>query len=230
MLEAEVHLRNRPAGVSLCREQAKQAGIEVLIASRLWHRHGAACGYALQESGDLNIALMLRTLAQPRPFRPDIPSMQYDKLIELLQSQQARFRVIEHTPQGRSELVARIRGTAPGQGAKAMLCKSKNDSGELALVVLPGDRKLDFRKVAEAAAMKKATLASPEEAMEATGCVIGAIPPFTDATSLRLVVDPELVSSYDEIAFNAGRLDRSIVLNTQDYLRIARPAVRPVCS
>jgi Ala-tRNA(Pro) deacylase len=38
------------------------------------------------------------------------------------------------------------------------------------------------------------------------------------------------VNTYDEIAFNAGRLDRSIVLNTQDYLRIAQPAVRSLSS
>ena len=156
--------------------------------------------------------------------------MQYDQLVALLESQNARFRVLEHPAEGKSDLVAQIRGTAPGQGAKAMLCKSKDGAGDLVLVVLPGDRKLDFKKVAGALGMKKATLASPEEAMQATGCVIGAIPPFAANTDLRLVVDPGLVNTYDEIAFNAGRLDRSIVLNTQDYLRIARPLLQPVCS
>lgn len=156
--------------------------------------------------------------------------MHYDKLVSLLESQQARFRVIEHPAEGKSDLVAKIRGTAPGQGAKAMLCKNKDGIGDLVLVILPGDRKLDFKKVADAFGMKKATLASPDEAMQATGCVIGAIPPFVADASLRLVADPELVNAYDEIAFNAGRLDRSMVLNTQDYLRIAQPLVRSVCS
>jgi len=156
--------------------------------------------------------------------------MHYDKLVSLLESQHARFRVIEHPAEGKSDLVAKIRGTAPGQGAKAMLCKSKDGIGDLVLVILPGDRKLDFKKVADAFGMKKATLASPDEAMQATGCVIGAIPPFVADAGLRLVADPELVNAYDEIAFNAGRLDRSMVLNTQDYLRIAQPLVRSVCS
>jgi len=156
--------------------------------------------------------------------------MQYDNLIALLEAQQARFRVIEHPAEGKSDLVAKIRGTSPGQGAKAMLCKSKDAAGSLVLVVLPGDRKLDFKKVAEAVGMKKATLASPDEAMAATGCVIGAIPPFSQKDSLRLVVDPALMTENGEIAFNAGRLDRSVVLNTQDYLRIAKPIVYTVCS
>ncbi|EJX2526529.1 YbaK/prolyl-tRNA synthetase associated domain-containing protein, partial [Salmonella enterica] len=28
---------------------------------------------------------------------------------------------------------------------------------------------------------------------------------------------------FDEIAFNAGLLEKSVIMNTQDYLRIARP-------
>jgi len=153
--------------------------------------------------------------------------MQHETLVELLEAHKARFRVIEHPAEGKSDLVAHIRGTAPGQGAKAMLCKSKA-GGCLALLVLPGDRKLDFKKVADALGIKKATLASPEEAMAATGNVIGAIPPFADA-GISLWVDPSLVNTYDEIAFNAGRLDRSIVLDTKDYLRIAHPTMAELC-
>jgi Ala-tRNA(Pro) deacylase len=40
---------------------------------------------------------------------------------------------------------------------------------------------------------------------------------------LQLVADPELFERYREIAFNAGRLDASMVLDSEDYLRLARP-------
>ena len=156
--------------------------------------------------------------------------MQFDRLLALLESGHARFRVIEHAAEGRSDLVAAIRGTAPRQGAKAMLCRSKDAEPRHALVVLPGDRKLDFGKVAQAIGARKATLASPEEAMALTGCVIGAIPPFVENPALRLVVDPALVQDFDEIAFNAGRLDRSMVLDAADYVRIARPLLHAVCA
>lgn len=154
----------------------------------------------------------------------------FDALEELLGSQNARFRVIEHPAEGKSDEVARIRGTAPGQGAKAMLCRSKDDANRFILAILPGDRKLDFRKVAEAFALKKVTLASPEEATRETGCVVGAIPPFTFSARIELVVDPALVEGFEEIAFNAGRLDRSMVLNSQDYLRVAQPKLHPLCA
>ena len=156
--------------------------------------------------------------------------MQFDQLVSLLEAHAARFRVLSHPAEGRSDLVAQIRGTAPGQGAKAMLCRSKDGDPAYALVVLPGDRKLDFKRVAQALGLKKATLASPDEAMATTGCVIGAIPPFTDDAALRLVVDPALVEQFDEIAFNAGRLDRSIVLDTADYFRLVQPEQAPLCS
>ena len=46
---------------------------------------------------------------------------------------------------------------------------------------------------------------------------------------IRLVVDPGLLTRYDEIAFNAGRLDCSMVLNSVDYVRIAQPAQHLIC-
>lgn len=154
----------------------------------------------------------------------------HETLIALLDQEGAQYRLLEHPAEGRSEQIAAIRGTAPGQGAKAMLCKSKDGAPQWLLCILPGDRKLDFKKVAAAGGFKKATLASPEEAMRETGCVIGAIPPFSFSAQIKLVVDPALVDSFGEIAFNAGRLDRSIVLGSSDYVRIAQPQLESLCA
>ena len=74
------------------------------------------------------------------------------------------------------------------------------------------------------------TVASPDEATRETGCVIGAIPPFSFSPSISLVADPALLSRYAEIAFNAGRLDRSMVLDSADYQRIAQPQLHAICS
>lgn len=147
----------------------------------------------------------------------------FNHLKQLLEEQNANFRVIEHPPEGKSQSVAQIRGTAEEQGAKAMLCKSKHDPNVFVLAVLPGNKRLDFHKVASAVGIRKATLASPEEATLETGCQIGAIPPFSFSSRIQLLGDPALMEEHDEIAFNAGRLDRSMVLNTADYLRVARP-------
>lgn len=149
----------------------------------------------------------------------------FDRLNDLLTQENARFRVIRHPAEGTSAKVAEIRGTLPGQGAKAMLCRVKEVPDVLVLAVLSGDRKVDFKKVARAVGGKKASLASPEDAAALTGCVMGAVPPFSFWPEVRLVVDPRLIDEHGEIAFNAGRLDTSIVLDSSDYRRIAAPAI-----
>ncbi|GMQ36643.1 hypothetical protein EAI6_08950 [Enterobacter asburiae] len=40
---------------------------------------------------------------------------------------------------------------------------------------------------------------------------------------MALVADPLLFERFDEIAFNAGLLEKSVIMDTQDFLRIARP-------
>src|SRR5262249_19272464 len=46
----------------------------------------------------------------------------FDRLVSLFTNENARFRIIEHTPEGRSDLVAGVRGTTIAQGAKAIVC------------------------------------------------------------------------------------------------------------
>lgn len=147
----------------------------------------------------------------------------FDKLNELLRRENARFRVINHPAEGGSEKVAAIRGTLPGQGAKAMLCQVKALPDSFVLAVLSGNRKVDFKKLGQAVGGQKASLVSPDQAAQLTGCVMGAVPPFSFWPNVKLVVDPKLLDEHDEIAFNAGRLDTSMVLNAQDYRRIAAP-------
>ena len=48
---------------------------------------------------------------------------------------------------------------------------------------------------------------------------------FTFHPDLLLIADPSLLSRYDELAFSAGTLERSIILNTQDYASIVQPTL-----
>ena len=45
----------------------------------------------------------------------------FEKLTALLDKHQARYRIVEHPTAGKSEEVAKIRGTELGQGAKALV-------------------------------------------------------------------------------------------------------------
>jgi Ala-tRNA(Pro) deacylase len=66
--------------------------------------------------------------------------------------------------------------------------------------------------------------AAREKAQALTGCVIGAIPPFSFNDQLQVLADP-LIQQNEEVVFNAGRLDRSIFMKLDDYIRIAKPVL-----
>ena len=84
----------------------------------------------------------------------------FEKLTALLDKHQARYRVVEHPTAGKSEEVAKIRGTELGQGAKALVCKVKgNGIKQAVLVILPADQQSDLSKVAAYLGGTKASLA-----------------------------------------------------------------------
>lgn len=148
----------------------------------------------------------------------------FNRLTTLLDQQQARYRVVEHPMAGKSEEVAKIRGTQLGQGAKALVCHVKgNNIKQHVLAILPADQQADLVALAQGVGGSRASLASPTEVTQLTDCVFGAIPPFSFHADLMLVADPLLFQRFDELAFNAGTLERSLILNTHDYQRIAQP-------
>lgn len=156
----------------------------------------------------------------------------FARLVEMLTAAGARFRVIEHVAEGRSEQIAAIRGNRPEQAAKAMVLQVKGGGAGTrhVLAILSGNRKVDFAAVAEAMGGRKASFAAPEDAGRLTGCAMGAVPPFSfDAAALSLLVDPDLLEN-DRLFFNAGRLDRSMELSTEDWLRIAKPQVNRIAA
>jgi Ala-tRNA(Pro) deacylase len=155
----------------------------------------------------------------------------FDRLVALFRAGEARFRVIEHAPEGRSDAVAAIRGTRAAQGAKAIVCAIPVDGDtRFVLAVVPGDRRVDIRAVARLVGGRKGSFAQASVAEALTHCPIGAIPPVSFDPALTLVVDGEFLERESEIAFNAGRLDRSIVIASTDYRRVVNPLIAAIAA
>lgn len=83
----------------------------------------------------------------------------------------------------------------------------------------------DLSKLAAAVGGRRASLASPDEVMDLTGCIFGAVPPVSFHPDLELICDPTLFTRYSELAFNAGSRDVSIIISTDDFKRIVAPKV-----
>ncbi len=156
---------------------------------------------------------------------PDQHPDPHQRLLAFLDAGGASYRVIEHEAEGRSEEISRIRGNDPGQAMKAIVLSVKGGGAgkRNIMAVIPGNRRLDMKALLAHAGAQKGRFAPAEDATELTGCVMGAIPPFSFRGDLALVVDRRF-QVWDEVAFNAGRLDRSLILKFEDYRRIVAPA------
>ncbi len=146
------------------------------------------------------------------------------QLRQLLDREGADFRVVEHVPEGRTELIAKIRGNRLEQAIKSIVVQVRLDKREnrYCLANVPGDRRVDLEGIRLAFEAQSVAIASREKAESLTGCVIGAIPPFSFDERLLVLAD-SLITRNDEVVCNAGRLDRSIFMKSADYIRIAKP-------
>jgi Ala-tRNA(Pro) deacylase len=148
----------------------------------------------------------------------------HEQLRSLLDRESASYRVIEHEPEGRTEVIAKIRGNNIQQSIKSMVLQVRLRPKEniYCLANVPGECRVDFEGVKKHFKADSVAFAQKEKAQELTGCVIGAIPPFSFKKRLILLADP-LIQENEQVVFNAGRLDRSIMMQLSDYLRVARP-------
>ena len=148
----------------------------------------------------------------------------HTRLIELLQNNNANYRVVEHEPEGRTDVIARIRGNRIEQSIKSIVVQIRLNRKEniYCLANVPGDCRIDFKGIQRHFKADSVAFASREKAQELTGCVIGAIPPFSFNEQLPVLADP-LIQQNEDVVFNAGRLDRSIFMRLEDYIRIAKP-------
>lgn len=148
----------------------------------------------------------------------------HTQLVTLLQREGATYRVVEHEPEGRTEVIAKIRGNRIEQSIKSIVVQVRlNKKDNLyCLANVPGDCRIDFDGIKNHYQAESVAFASREKAQALTGCLIGAIPPFSFNDQLQVLADP-LIQHNEEVVFNAGRLDRSIFMRLDDYIRIAKP-------
>jgi Ala-tRNA(Pro) deacylase len=155
----------------------------------------------------------------------------YQRLISLLDAERARYHVIDHAPEGRTELVSQLRGNAVHDAAKCIILMLKigKKVTKFILAVVPGDERVDLESVKSQKGASYAGFAESNVAEMLAGCVSGTILPFVFDPRLELIVDRSVAAS-QTMYFNAGRLDRSIALATEDYLRITKPQIATIAA
>jgi len=156
-------------------------------------------------------------------------SAAYQRLIADLDAAGAGYRLIDHPPEGRTELVSAMRGNDVSHAAKCLIVMVKigKKQTHYVLAVIPGDARIDLGAVQALLGGTYAAFAHPAKAEELAGSVTGTVLPFSYHPQLELIADPALFTP-PELYFNAGRLDRSVALATADYQRIAAARIAPI--
>lgn len=130
----------------------------------------------------------------------------------------------EHTPTVPD--AARALQVEPEQIIKSLVFMV-ND--EPILIINNGTAKINRRKIATRldVGRKKVKFASPEQALEITGYIVGSMPPFGHHQTLRTFIDPA-ITALDSIYGGGGDIDAMMRLTPDELLRVTTGELLPV--
>ena len=110
-------------------------------------------------------------------------------------------RVVHYQRAGSAEEAAARRGVEPGALIKTIVLR--REEGEYLLVLVPGDRVIDWPKLRSHLGVSRLSMASQEEALEATGYERGTITPFGAIRRWPVVADASLAERA-EVSIGGG--------------------------
>jgi len=145
----------------------------------------------------------------------------HDFILEKIKAEGIGYEYFVHEPTPTSKDSALLRGTQLHQAAKALVMQADK---EFIVVAVPGDLRADLDAIKKYLEVKKLSMASVESVEAKTKLKVGSIPPFGSSMGLKTYVDSRL-SNNDQIVFNCGRVDRSVRIKYQDYLKLEKPEV-----
>lgn len=138
----------------------------------------------------------------------------------LLRRHGVEFREAHHPPTRTSQEAAAARREPLEIGGKAIVAKVDD---EFRLFVLSAALRLDGRAICRHLGAQRFRFATAAELHELTGLVPGCVPPFgRPILPFELYVDSSILRN-ERIAFNAGTLTDSMILDRARYLEIAQP-------
>ena len=121
-------------------------------------------------------------------------------------------------------MAARAHGVTPGEIAKTLSLKVKND---VVLIVTRGDARLDNRKL-NAALGAKARMLSVDEVINWTGHPVGGVCPFGLENPLTVYCDVSL-RSFEEVLPAAGAIHSAVRISPQQMAELTNARWIDVC-
>jgi Ala-tRNA(Pro) deacylase len=145
-----------------------------------------------------------------------------EKIIAALEQEEKSYEVVEHEPVYTNPAMAEALEVSESETVKSLVLKTKE--GQMIVLVLPGNKKVDWKQAAAAAKTKKVSFAKPEEVSQAVGCEVGCVPPFGHLTPLPIYMDPDLIKK-NVVYFNPGVHDKSFKIKAWDLKKLCNPSL-----
>jgi Ala-tRNA(Pro) deacylase len=153
---------------------------------------------------------------------------QYLRLMRTFVESSVDYRVINHPPEGNTKRASELRHHPSRSAAKCMFMQVKGRMiDRYAMAVIPGDRRVDFRKLKKEFNATDVRLADRATAERMSGCTSGCLIPFSFDEAFSIVFDLALLEP-PEVYFNAACLDRSIAVNPHDLVALSRPRLAEI--
>ena len=108
---------------------------------------------------------------------------------------------------------------------KNLVCKTSD--GDYALLIVPGNRKVNLRKAAQALNTRNVRLLGFDEAETVSGYAPGGTPSVYHKTRMNVVLDMVLLDQ-ETVFCGGGSRDRLLELNTQDVIRLDNATVTDI--
>jgi prolyl-tRNA editing enzyme YbaK/EbsC (Cys-tRNA(Pro) deacylase) len=139
------------------------------------------------------------------------------RIKQILSSNRIEFEEMEHEAVYTCEEAALAAVHPPEDGVKSMIFRTKE--GKYVIVLNPGNKKIDTKKIAELENTRSLYLASPEDVEKVAGVPIGCIPPFGHRTKLKTYLSQELLRR-EYVYFNPGAHTKTVKMKSRDLLTV----------
>jgi Cys-tRNA(Pro) deacylase len=143
-----------------------------------------------------------------------------EQIQQILKEKGIPYEVKVHEPVYTNPAMAEALGVSEAETVKSLVLATRE--GAMIVMVLPGDRRVDWKALAKAAGSRKVSFAKPEAVRETVGCEVGCVPPFGHFSGMRVYMDPDLVQ-IPHIYFNPGVHDKSYKIPGSALEELCRP-------
>jgi Cys-tRNA(Pro)/Cys-tRNA(Cys) deacylase len=139
------------------------------------------------------------------------------RAIKFLQQKSIPFEVVkyEHETKG-AEFAAKATGFPLKNTIKTLVVNLADK--QHTLVLMPGDKHLDLKRLAKHFSVKRAIMADTATAERLTGYLVGGISPFDTKQELSVLIEESLLK-LDRILINAGQRGIMLAMSPADIVK-----------